>query len=106
MKDVYQHNYFKGYVRPDRPVKTEVGLRKIIKRVAEAHGFEISPNAEKIINAKLMMCKGDYKSCPCDHTPDSPRYCGSPFCVAETKREGHCHCNLMLCKKGDEKCDS
>lgn len=99
MKDRYQQ----GYVRKDRPITTEKGLRKIIKRVAEAHGFEISPNAEKIINAKLMMCKEDYKKCCCDHTPESKRYCGSPFCVHETKREGHCHCNLMLCKKGGSK---
>lgn len=99
MKDLYQH----GYVRKDRYVKTETGLRKIIKRVAEAHGFEISPNAEKIINAKLNMCRGDFKRCPCSHEAGSPRYCGSPFCAKETREKGKCLCGLFILKnKKDE----
>lgn len=100
MKEVYQHEYFKGYVRPDRPITTLIGLRKIIERVAKAKGFTLAPNAEKIINAKLMMCKEDLKKCPCDHTPTSKRYCGSPTCVRETRENGRCHCGLFL--KGDK----
>ena len=83
-REGYQHDYFRGYVRKDRPITTEKGLRKVIARVAEAHGFEVSEFAEKIINAKLTMCKEDY--------------CGSPTCVMETKQNGQCHCNLF--KKG------
>ena len=103
MKEVYQHEYFKGYVRPDRPITTLIGLRKIIERVAKAKGFTLSPNAEKIINAKLMMCKEDLKKCPCDHASTSKRYCGSPTCVRETKEKGHCLCGLFILKnKKDE----
>ena len=104
-KDIYQRQYFRGYVRKDRFLKTERGLRQVIDRVAEAHNFEVSDNKEKIINAKLMMCKGDYKMCPCDHRPESKRYCGSPFCVQETRENGRCHCGLFRVK-GKEECDS
>ena len=100
-KSEYQKQYIKGYVRKDRPITTEVGLKKIICRVADAHGFDLSHNADKIVNAKLMLCKEDYKRCPCDHTPGSKRYCGSPFCVRETKENGRCHCGLFL--KGGNK---
>ena len=97
-REGYQHDYFRGYVRKDRPITTEKGLRKVIARVAEAHGFEVSEFAEKIINAKLTMCKEDYKLCPCSREPGSTRYCGSPTCIMETKQNGQCHCNLF--KKG------
>ena len=96
MKDnTYQHHYFRGYVRKDRPVKTVNGLLQIIDRVAEAHGFELGENKEKIVKAKLMMCQEDLKLCPCDHTPESKRYCGSPTCVKETRKNGCCHCKLF-----------
>ena len=98
MRDIYQKHYFRGYLRPDRPVRTENGIRKIIQRVAEAHSFELSPNLEKIINAKLTLCKGDYKKCPCDHTPESKRYCGGSFCLKEIKKTGRCHCGLYVKK--------
>lgn len=98
-RKVYQEKYFKGYVRHDRPVTTEKGIRKIIERVAKANDFTVSENLDKIIRAKLMTCKEDLKLCPCDHTEDSKRFCGSPTCVKETKENGHCHCNLMRYQK-------
>lgn len=96
----YNHSFMQGYIRKERKVLTEERLRTIIGRVCAVNDFELTDNAEKIIAAKLRMCKEDLKLCVCDRAPDSKRYCGSAACRRECRENGYCHCHLFKLKDG------
>lgn len=68
-------------------------IEKRICAMADALGFSVNTNLEKIARIKARMeC---WRDCPCD--PKNPlRYCGSKLCEEDTLRDGHCHCNLMI----------
>lgn len=71
-----------------------IELITLIDHVALKNKFNVK-NADKIINAKMrFFAGGDLKRCPCD--ANNPlRYCGSEQCIADVKKDGHCHCNLF-----------
>lgn len=114
MRDYYEENkeeikkkmkkYNGTYVGKNHIIKTEKGLRNLIKRLVERQeGVELTPNAEKIINAKLRFFKGgDLKLCPCDRGEGSKRWCGSVLCKKDLYEKGHCHCNLYRLKGNND----
>lgn len=74
-------------------------ILELIKKKAAEKGFDLSPNAEKIARAKNMLFGlKDWQRCPCD-AKNAERFCISDRCTAETKKDGHCHCNCYLPKK-------
>lgn len=69
-------------------------IRNRVRKIAKENGFEIK-NLPKIIKAKRMCFRDDdMMRCPCD-AQNPERYCGSPRCIADTKENGHCHCQLF-----------
>lgn len=73
-------------------------LKNYIEQIAVENNFTLK-NVDKIVNAKFLMLD-DVKRCPCDAT-NPERYCGSPKCIEDTIKDGHCHCNMFWSKSVD-----
>jgi hypothetical protein len=91
------------YTPKSKTYKTKEGLMKLIYSVAKKNNLLLSYSPDRIVNAKLRICKDDLKRCPCDNKPDSLRWCGSEKCVKECKENGKCHCGLFYYDKRGEK---
>ena len=80
-------------------------LVRSLNRLAKRYGFELN-NVDKIVNAKMMLFgryRKDVKRCPCD-AENPKRFCGSALCIADTVKDGHCHCNLFKAVDNVDKC--
>lgn len=65
-------------------------LQEMLKKCAAA-GFVPTDNAPRIAQTKSVICKDDWKRCPCDK-PKSERFCISDLCKSDIERDGICHC--------------
>ena len=75
-------------------------IRRDLMSMADALGFDVNNNVEKIAHIKSKM--EDWTDCPCDHF-NPHRYCGSKLCRSSVITDGHCHCNLYLRRKDETK---
>jgi len=71
--------------------------KEIVKRLmymADALGFDVNNNVEKIAHIKSKH-EEKWRFCCCD--PNNPkRYCGSILCEKEIKETGTCLCKLFI----------
>ena len=67
-------------------------IKNMLTNLADANGFYFTDNVDKIVNAKSMM--NLLLQCPCD-SKNSDRFCISPLCREDIKRDGTCHCKCF-----------
>lgn len=65
-------------------------LENMLKKCAEA-GYQPTPNVTRIAHTKAMLCKEDWKRCPCDKANEA-RFCISDACKADIEKNDICHC--------------
>lgn len=94
------------YIAKSKKYKTEKGLWRLLNSVAKKNNLTIGYTADRIVSAKLRICKDDLKRCPCDNKPESLRWCGSEKCITECKQNGKCHCGLFYCDKNEVKANA
>lgn len=70
-------------------------MKDELLKIAEQKGVEPTENFDKIVKAKERI--GNAIICPCDK--DNPdRYCISPLCLSDIKKNGTCHCHCWRLK--------
>lgn len=69
-----------------------------LSSVAEKNGFELSENADNIINAKIRMFGDEWERCSSDPS-NVERFCCSQLCQSEIRASGVCHCGLFKRKQ-------
>lgn len=71
-------------------------IEKRLVKLGDVLGFGVNGNFPNIAKVKSRM--ENWRRCPCD-PKNEHHYCGSMLCEEDTKRDGHCHCNLYLLRQ-------